>query len=112
MSQRCAGKAHLGAQTVKQGTTMFNLDIFKANSRRAAVALGAIVGAVTFSAPAGAGPPPLFSFVLTPPGQTAPPLQAPPFPGARAAELPGRLWDHRGNSPHPQSPGPTTIRTP
>jgi hypothetical protein len=31
---------------------MFNLDIFKANSRRAAVALGAIVGVVTFSAPA------------------------------------------------------------
>jgi hypothetical protein len=31
---------------------MFNLDIFKPNSYRAAVALGAIVGVVTFSASA------------------------------------------------------------
>src|SRR5258707_9243605 len=80
MSQRCAGKAHLGAQTVKQGTTMFNLDIFKANSRRAAVALGAIVGAVTFSAPAGARPLPVVPFLITPPVQTPPPPPAPPAP--------------------------------
>jgi hypothetical protein len=44
---------------------MFNLDIFKENSFRAAVALGAIVGVVTFSASAGAGPLPLFPFVTT-----------------------------------------------
>src|SRR5258707_10094952 len=104
MSQRCAGKAHLGAQTVKQGTTMFNLDIFKANSRRAAVALGAIVGAVTFSAPAGAGPPPLFSFVLTPPGQNPPRLGAAPPPGGSRPRIPPRLARQGGSCPNPQTP--------
>jgi hypothetical protein len=49
----------------------------KLNSRRA-VALGALVlGLVGFSAAAGAATPmPLFPFILTPPTEAAPPVQA------------------------------------
>ena len=50
---------------------MFNLDVFKANFRRATV-IGATVGLVAFSASAGAGPLPLFPFVTAPLVQTAP----------------------------------------
>ncbi len=50
---------------------MFNLDIFRANSRGAAVALSAIVGVVTFSHAAAAGPLPLFPFVMGPPRKKA-----------------------------------------
>ncbi len=91
---------------------MFNLDIFKANSRRAAVALGAIFGAVTFSAPAGAGPLPLFPFVMTPPVQAAPQLQAAPFQDEGAAELPARLRRQVVSYATREAPGTIIIDTP
>ena len=91
---------------------MFNLDIFKANSRRAAVALGAIFGAVTFSAPAAAGPLPLFPFVMTPPVQAAPQLQAAPFQDEGAAELPARLRRQVVSYATREAPGTIIIDTP
>ena len=52
------------------------LNSFKLNTRRAAVALGALaVGVVAFSAAAGAAPLQLFPFFMTPPVQAAPQLQ-------------------------------------
>jgi lipoprotein-anchoring transpeptidase ErfK/SrfK len=91
---------------------MFNLDTFKANSRRAAVALGAIVGAVTFSAPAGAGPLPLFPFVMAPPVQTAPQLQAAPSQDQAASELPARLRRQLVSYATREAPGTIIIDTP
>ena len=92
---------------------MSNLDIFKANSRRAAVALGAIVGAVTFSHPAGAGPLPLFPFVMAPPVQTAPSLQAVPSQEEGVvAELPARLKRQVVSYATREAPGTIIIDTP
>src|SRR5713101_10049870 len=91
---------------------MFNLDTFKANSRRAAVALGGIVGAVTFSAPAGAGPLPLFPFVMAPPVQTAPQLQAAPSQDQAASELPARLRRQLVSYATREAPGTIIIDTP
>ena len=92
---------------------MFNLDIFKANSRRAAVAVGAIVGAVTFSHPVGAGPLPLFPFVMAPPVQTAPPLQAVPSEDEGVvAELPARLKRQVVSYATREAPGTIIIDTP
>jgi len=85
---------------------MFDLDIFKANSRRAAVALGAIVGAVTLSASAGAGPLPLFSFVTTAPQQAA------PSQDEGAAELPARLRRQVVSYATREAPGTIIIDTP
>ena len=85
---------------------MFNLDIFKANSRRAAVALGAIVSVVTFSAPAGAGPLPLFPFLTTAPQQTA------PSQDEGAAALPGRLRRQVVSYATREAPGTIVIDTP
>jgi lipoprotein-anchoring transpeptidase ErfK/SrfK len=90
---------------------MFNLDIFKANSRCAAVALGATVGAVTFSASAGAGPLPLFPFVMAPPVQTAPQLQAAPSQD-EASELPARLRRQVVSYATREAPGTIIIDTP
>jgi Uncharacterized protein conserved in bacteria len=71
---------------------MFDLDVFKANSRRATVAIGAIVGLVAFSASAGAGPLPLFPFFTAPLVQTAPQLQAVPSQeDGIVTQLPARL---------------------
>ena len=91
---------------------MFNLDIFKVNSCRAAVALGAIVGVVTFSASAGAGPLPLFPFVMAPPVQTAPQLQAAPSQDEGAADLPARLRRHVVSYTTREAPGTIIIDTP
>jgi lipoprotein-anchoring transpeptidase ErfK/SrfK len=90
---------------------MFNLDIFKANSRRAA-ALGAVVGAVTFSASAGAGPLPLFPFVMAPPVQTAPQLQAEPSQDEGASVLPARLRRQVVSYATREAPGTIIIDTP
>jgi lipoprotein-anchoring transpeptidase ErfK/SrfK len=91
---------------------MFNLDIFKVNSCRAAVALGAIVGVVTFSASAGAGPLPLFPFVMAPPVQTAPQLQAAPSQDEGAADLPARLRRQVVSYTTREAPGTIIIDTP
>ena len=85
---------------------MFNLDIFKANSRRAAVALGAIVGAVTLSASAGAGPLPLFPFITTAPQQAA------PSQDEGTAELPARLRRQVVSYATREAPGTIIIDTP
>jgi lipoprotein-anchoring transpeptidase ErfK/SrfK len=94
---------------------MFNLDIFKANSRRVAVAVGAIAGIVTFSHPAGAGPLPLFPFVTTAPVQTAlPPAQAMPQTDEDgvAVELPARLRRQVVSYASREAPGTIIIDTP
>ena len=85
---------------------MFDLDIFKANSRRAAVAIGAIVGAVTLSASAGAGPLPLFPFITTGPQQAA------PSQDEGAAELPARLRRQVVSYATREAPGTIIIDTP
>jgi lipoprotein-anchoring transpeptidase ErfK/SrfK len=91
---------------------MFNLDIFKPNSYRAAVVLGAIVGVVTFSASAGAGPLQLFPFVMAPPVQTAPQLQAAPSQDQAASELPARLRRQVVSYATREAPGTIIIDTP
>ncbi len=85
---------------------MFNLDIFKANSRRAAVAIGAIVGAVTLSASAGAGPLPLFPFITTGPQQAA------PSQDEGAVGLPARLRRQVVSYATREAPGTIIIDTP
>ncbi len=85
---------------------MFDLDIFKANSRRAAVALGAIVGAVTLSASAGAGPLPLFPFITTGPQQAA------PSQDEGAVGLPARLRRQVVSYATREAPGTIIIDTP
>ncbi len=92
---------------------MFNLDAFKANSRYAVVALGAIAGVLTFSAPAGAGPLPLFPFVTAPTVQTTPQLQAAPFQDEDAvSELPARLRRQIVSYATREAPGTIIIDTP
>ena len=94
---------------------MFNLGIFKANSRRVAVAVGAIAGIVTFSYPAGAGPLPLFPFFTTAPVQTAlPPAHATPQTDEDgvAVELPARLRRQVVSYTTREAPGTIIIDTP
>jgi len=92
---------------------MFNVDTFKANSRRAAVALGAIVGIVTFSVPAGAGPLPLFPFVMVPPIQAAPQLRPVPSQDEDVVtELPARLKRQIVSYATREAPGTIVIDTP
>ncbi len=93
---------------------MFNLDGFKLNSRRAAIALGALaVGVSAFSALAGAGPLPLFPFVMAPPVQTAPQPQAAPYRDEGAvAELPARLKRQVVSYATREAPGTIIIDTP
>jgi lipoprotein-anchoring transpeptidase ErfK/SrfK len=94
---------------------MFNLDIFKVNSRRVAVAVGAIAGIVTLSHPAGAGPLPLFPFVTTAPVQTAlPPAHAMPQTDEDgvAVELPARLRRQVVSYTTREAPGTIIIDTP
>jgi lipoprotein-anchoring transpeptidase ErfK/SrfK len=92
---------------------MFNLDIFRANSRGAAVAVSAIVGVVTFSHAAAAGPLPLFPFVMAPPVQTAPQLQAVPSEEEGVvAELPARLMRQVVGYATREAPGTIIIDTP
>jgi lipoprotein-anchoring transpeptidase ErfK/SrfK len=94
---------------------MFNLDVFKANSRRAAAAVGALVGVVAFSVPAGAAPVQLFPFIMPPPVQTAPPsVQAAPQTDEDgvAAELPARLRRQVVSYATREAPGTIIIDTP
>src|SRR5947209_620144 len=77
LTTRRKGALSWRSNRLKQGTPMLNP--FKLNTRRAAVALGALAaGVVAFSGSAGAAPLQLFPFILTPPVQAAPQLQAPP----------------------------------
>jgi lipoprotein-anchoring transpeptidase ErfK/SrfK len=91
------------------------LNSFKLNTRRAAVALGALaVGVMAFSAAAGAAPLQLFPFFLTPPVQAAPQLQqAPQYDeDGVATELPARLKRQVVSYPTREAPGTIIIDTP
>ena len=88
---------------------------FKLNTRRAAVALGALaVGVVAFSAAAAAAPLQLFPFFMTPPVQAAPQLQAPPQvdEDGVAVELPARLKRQVVSYATREAPGTIIIDTP
>src|SRR4051794_17489718 len=88
---------------------------FKLNTRRAAVALGALaVGVMAFSAAAGAAPLQLFPFFMTPPVQAAPQPQALPQvdEDGIAVELPTRLKRQVVNYASREAPGTIIIDTP
>jgi lipoprotein-anchoring transpeptidase ErfK/SrfK len=91
------------------------LNSFKLNTRRAAVALGALaVGVVAFSGSARAAPLSLFPFIMTPPVQAAPPVQAQPQvdEDGVAIELPARLRRQVVNYATREAPGTIIIDTP
>jgi lipoprotein-anchoring transpeptidase ErfK/SrfK len=91
------------------------INSLKANSRRAAVALGALaVGVVAFSASAGAAPLQLFPFFMTPPVQAAPPVQVQPQvdEDGVAVEIPARLKRQVVNYASREAPGTVIIDTP
>ena len=93
---------------------MFNLDVLKLNSRRAAAAFAALaIGAVAFSASAMATPLPLFPFIMTPPVQSAPPpAQAAPEDEGAAVEMPARLKRQVVSYATREAPGTVIIDTP
>jgi lipoprotein-anchoring transpeptidase ErfK/SrfK len=91
------------------------LNPFKLNTRRAAVALGALaVGVMAFSAAAGAAPLQLFPFILTPPVQAVPQVQQGPQDDEDgvATELPARLKRQVVSYPTREAPGTIIIDTP
>ena len=67
---------------------------------------------VTFSASAGAGPLPLFPFVMAPPVQTAPQPQAAPSQDEGPTELPARLKRQVVSYATREAPGTIIIDTP
>ena len=90
---------------------MFNA--FKLNSR-AAAALGALaIGAIAFSTSAAAAPLQLFPFLLTPPTQYAPPMQAAPSQDEETVvQMPARLKRQVVNYATREAPGTIIINTP
>ncbi len=91
------------------------LNSFKLNTRRAAVALGALaVGVVAFSAAATAAPLQLFPFIMTAPVQAAPQLRATPQvdEDGAAIELPARLRRQVVSYATREAPGTIIIDTP
>jgi lipoprotein-anchoring transpeptidase ErfK/SrfK len=93
---------------------MFNLDLFKRNSRRAA-ALGALaIGAIAFSGSGNAAPVSLFPFIMTPPMPSAPPpVQAAPSEDEGAVvEMPARLKRQIVSYASREAPGTIVIDTP
>jgi lipoprotein-anchoring transpeptidase ErfK/SrfK len=92
---------------------MFNLGISRVNFRSTAVALGAIVGTLTFSHAAGAGPLPPSPFIMAPPAQTAPRLlTAPSQEEGVVAEIPARLKRQVVSYATREAPGTVIIDTP
>src|SRR5471032_2618999 len=91
------------------------LNPFKGNSRRAAVALSALaIGVVAFSAAAGAAPVQLFPFIMTPPVQATPQVQAPTQADEDgvAIEMPARLKRQMVSYSSREAPGTVIIDTP
>jgi lipoprotein-anchoring transpeptidase ErfK/SrfK len=85
------------------------------NSRRAAVALGALAaGVIAFSASATAAPLPLFPFMMTPPVQSAPQVQQAPQvdEDGIAVEIPARLKRQMVSYASREAPGTIIIDTP
>jgi lipoprotein-anchoring transpeptidase ErfK/SrfK len=89
------------------------LNLFKPNSRLAA-ALGVLaIGTAAFSASAAAAPLPLFPFIMTPPAEAAPPVQAAPSQDeGRAVEMPARLKRQVVSYATREAPGTVIIDTP
>ena len=88
---------------------------YRLNTRRAAVALGALaIGVLAFSGAAGAAPLQLFPFFMTPPVQAAPQPQALPQADEDgiAVELPARLKRQVVNYATREAPGTIVIDTP
>jgi lipoprotein-anchoring transpeptidase ErfK/SrfK len=91
------------------------LNSFKLNTRRAAVALGALAaGVVAFSGSAGAAPLSLFPFIMTPPVQAAPQVQQAPQvdEDGVAIEIPARLRRQMVSYATREAPGTIIIDTP
>jgi lipoprotein-anchoring transpeptidase ErfK/SrfK len=91
------------------------LNSFKLNTRRAAVALGALAaGVVAFSGSAGAAPLSLFPFIMTPPVQAAPQVQQAPQvdEDGVAIEMPARLRRQVVSYATREAPGTIIIDTP
>src|SRR3954469_5598265 len=113
LTTRRKGALSWRSNRLKQGTTM--LKPYRLTTRRAAVALSALaIGVVAFSGAAGAAPLQLFPFILTPPVQSAPQLQAPPQADEDgiAIELPARLRRQVVNYATREAPGTIIIDTP
>jgi lipoprotein-anchoring transpeptidase ErfK/SrfK len=91
---------------------MFNS--FNLNSRLAAAALGALaVGTVAFSGAATAAPLSLFPFIMTPPTQSAPPVQAERSQDeGTVIEMPARLKRQVVSYATREAPGTIIIDTP
>jgi lipoprotein-anchoring transpeptidase ErfK/SrfK len=91
---------------------MFNPQALKLNSRRAV--FGALaIGAIAFSGTAVASPLPLFPFILTPPTQAAPQLQAAPSEDQGVViERPARLKRQIVFYATREAPGTVIIDTP
>jgi lipoprotein-anchoring transpeptidase ErfK/SrfK len=87
----------------------------KLNSRRAAAALGALaIGAFGFADYAAAAPVQLFPFIMSPPAQYAPPMQAAPSDDDEGTvrEMPARLKRQVVNYASREAPGTIIIDTP
>ena len=106
-------RAGTGAQAQKTGVDNVQSGQLKLNSRRAAAALGALAIGIAFSGSAAAAPLPLFPFLMSPPAQSAPPVQAAPSDDeGTVAELPARLKRQIVNYATREAPGTIIIDTP
>ena len=87
----------------------------KLNSRLAAAALGALaIGTFAFAGSAAAAPVQLFPFIMSPPAQYAPPVQAAPSDDDEGTvrEMPARLKRQVVNYASREAPGTIIIDTP
>jgi lipoprotein-anchoring transpeptidase ErfK/SrfK len=87
----------------------------KLNSRRATAALGALaIGTFGFADYAAAAPVQLFPFIMSPPAQYAPPMQAAPSDDDEGTvrEMPARLKRQVVNYASREAPGTSIIDTP
>ena len=87
----------------------------KLNSRLAAAALGALaIGTFAFAGSAAAAPVQLFPFIMSPPAQYAPPVQAAPSDDDEGTvrEMPARLKRQIVNYASREAPGTIIIDTP
>jgi len=85
------------------------------NSRLAAAALGALaIGTFAFAGSAAAAPVQLFPFIMSPPAQYAPPVQAAPSDDDEGTvrEMPARLKRQVVNYASREAPGTIIIDTP
>ena len=92
---------------------MFNLDILKLTTRRAAVALGVLaVGVTAFSGSASAAPVQLFPFFMSPPVQAQPAPQMQREDEGDTVQMPARLKRQIVSYATREAPGTIIIDTP